>query len=270
MRRIREVILEQLDLTPKGNCIVLLSRQMDQRNLKNFHVKSQLDRSREAPFLRFFHDAGENVYTAMYYGETTGHERRTILNEKELFAQMRKAFNKKYGMCVKLVQLDKLSIMEQFETFASAKLVIGQHGAGLAYDNGITLELNPQINPNFHLACQGTGVHHRFLDRTQYGDVYATEEDSFIKVFGKRLVKVMMSFLVGWVPPQAGGVLDLSATSLSPAALAERNSIESFILAIKPGTSAESVCVENAAAELSVPEVPYIRKLLGLGMPFVW
>ena len=289
MRTIREVILKQLGITPQGTCIVLLSRQMDPHNLRNFHLKSSLDRSRESPFLRWFHYTGEHVYTSLYYGDTTGHERRTIRNEQALFQEMAKVFNKKYGMCVKLVQLDKLSVKEQIETFASAKLVIAQHGAGLSlaafmpntdHDRGIVLELLPRINPNFQLACEGMGVEHRFLNRTGHGDVYATNDDMFIEVSARRLVRVAMSALVGWAPPRAGGVIDQSSSSPSEVALAERRIAEASMLSEQQAVARDEqpLCTaprtmeegEETPSQSVVPEVPYIRQMLGRGIPFVW
>jgi hypothetical protein len=305
VQKIRDVVYGNLNITAKAKCIVQLSRQMEARNLDYFHSKSAIDRSKESPFLRTFHNAGEHLYTAMYYGDSTGHERRAMQNEQSLFKQMSKVFNKKFGICVKLVQLDKLSIREQFETFATAKLVIAQHGAGLTYapflptsgsDQGIVLELNPQINPNFKLACEAMGVKHSFLDRVEHSEIYLSTDDTFIEVSEKQVIKAIMSHLVGWAAPEEGQVLDLSMAPLSKEALKERAAIEvSLSAGDGPRTREIDQCVSSLdgpqlcpdapattpidgstrnkhsrSVASSLPEVPYIKEMIRRGLPFVW
>lgn len=289
--KIRNVVYDSLNITAKATCIVLLSRQMDPRNLENFHSKSVLDRKKESPFLRTFHNAGEHVYTAMHYSDSTAHERRAMKNEMSLFKQMSKVFNKKYGICVKLVQLDKLSIREQFETFATAKLVIAQHGAGLTYTpflpnkaphQGIVLELNPQINPNFKLACEAMGVRHHFLHRAEYPSLYTSNDDTFIEVAEKQVIKIIMSHLVGWAAPEKGEVWDLSASPLSAEALKERSSVEADMsqtshrqnskTPLHASLDQSQECFDNPdiSRKLGLPEVPYIKQMIARGLPFVW
>jgi hypothetical protein len=204
---IRDVIFTQLDAKPNPQCLVLISRRLQDQNLKSFHQKHLLDESNEAPGMNEYHHAGSGVYTAFHYYATTAQERRIILNEQKVFHDLVHVFHKKYKQCVQLIQLDKLSIRQQFLTFMNAKMIIGQHGAALTYsgflsndptNRGILIELDPQYNWNFKLECEAMGVEYHHLQREEHPGLYKTSDNVNIEISSKVLVKVMKSYLKDW------------------------------------------------------------------------
>lgn len=204
---IRDVVFSQLGATPLPRCIVMISRKLQEQNLLSFHQKHILDESHEAPGIKEYHDVGPGVHTAFYYYATTAHERRVLLNEQKVFQDLVTIFHKKYKQCVQLVQLDKLSLREQFLTFMNAKIVIGQHGAALTYsgflsndpsNRGILVELDPQYNWNFKLECEGMGVEYHHLQRDENPGLYKTEDHVNIELSSKHLIKTIKGYLKDW------------------------------------------------------------------------
>jgi hypothetical protein len=207
IQTIRDVIFTQLGMEPNPQCIVLISRRLQEQNLKSFHLKHLLDESHEAPGMNEYHNTGGGMYTAFHYYATTAQERRMILNEQKVFKDLVHIFHKKYKQCVQLIQLDKLSIREQFLTFMNAKLVIGQHGAALTYsgflsndplNKGILIELDPQYNWNFKLECEAMGVEYHHLQREEHPGLYKTADNVNIEISSKTLIKVVKSYLKDW------------------------------------------------------------------------
>lgn len=207
IQTIRDVIFTQLGVEPNPQCLVLISRRLQEQNLKSFHQKHLLDESRESPGMNEYHNVGGGVHTAFHYYATTAQERRMILNEQKVFQDLVQIFHKKYKQCVQLIQLDKLSIREQFLTFMNAKLVIGQHGAALTYsgflsndptNKGILIELDPQYNWNFKLECEAMGVEYHHLHRDEHPGLYKTSDNVNIEISSKVLVKVIKNYLKDW------------------------------------------------------------------------
>lgn len=87
--------------------IVLLERATEQYYIEK--SKTNIDKSRE-----------------IFY--TSGKQRRDITNHNELLAGLTASFPSKIGNII----LEGKSIFFQFQLFKNAKIVIGQHGAGLA------------------------------------------------------------------------------------------------------------------------------------------
>jgi capsular polysaccharide biosynthesis protein len=230
---IRDVILSNLNIESRAQCIVQISRQLLPGNLEAFHARAALDASREAPGLRDFHDVGGPVYTAMHYFASTAQERRSIRNELAVFRELVRVFNKKRGICVKLVQLDKLSIAEQFEVYASAKIVIGQHGAGLAYtavmpngtqDLSTLIEFDPNYNKNFYYTAKAVGVAYIHADRSKYDGIYNTADNTFVDLNPRYVARLVGSLLSDWAPPESsmkGVVYNGTAADPSPGAVLE-------------------------------------------------
>lgn len=267
---IRDIVYQQLNLTSLPQCIVLVSRVMSPSKLSAFHARHSLDQSRESHDLKPFHDLGPFVHTAMYYLQSTAHERRGIQNEHLLFRQLIKIFNKKFGICVKHVELSTLSIRQQFELFATAKIVIAQHGAALAYapfmpndpsDPGIVLELLPLINPTFHLTCNAMGVKHQFLDRSTHSELYLSDDNNFLEIDAKALVRLVAEQLEGWKAPSLGKVYNLTtANDISSPSDPE----------ISPSIATmESTC--SLSSTENIPEWGYVHSTIDLNdQPFVW
>jgi hypothetical protein len=278
---IRDIVLSQLNLSSTSQspqCIVLLSRTMSPEGIAAFHERHLLDLSREAPDLKPFHDLGPHVHTALFYLSSTAHQRRAIVNEDQLFVHLARVFNKKFGICVKLVELSRLSLREQFETFTTAKVVIAQHGAGLAFapfmpntpaDPGLVLELLPMINPTFHLTCEAMGVRHIFVDRSTAPNCYSSENNTFVTVQAKALVRLVAQHLEGWSAPVLGKVHNLTKspsssepyTPLAPAAASP---------SLPP---ADQTCptLPRESSLSGVPEAGYVHSMVQSNeLPFVW
>jgi hypothetical protein len=207
LQLIRDVIFQQLNHTPSPQCIILVSRQLQEENLNSFHDKHTLDEMNESPGMNSYHDTGPGMHSAFLYYATTAQERRKLLNEHEIFQELVHIFHDKYHQCVQLIQLDKLSIREQFLVFMNAKLVLGQHGAALTYsgfmsnlfqDTSILVELDPQYNWNFKLECEGMGVDYLHLQRDEYPGLYLTEDHVNIDLSGKKLIKILKKILKEW------------------------------------------------------------------------
>ena len=126
MGNIRDLIFHRLNIYPKAKCVILLSRSTTQSKLMKFKSKTLLDMSRDEPGLAAYHDTGDHIYTALHYNPTTSQQRRFIINEKDIFMKLQSVLEGKYGVCVKMINLDDLSIREQFKVFSTAKLVIAQ------------------------------------------------------------------------------------------------------------------------------------------------
>ena len=230
---IRDVILTNLNIESRAECIVQISRQLLPGNLEAFHARAALDASREAPGLRDFHDVGGPVYTAMHYYASTAQERRSIKNEQAVFRELVRVFNKKRGICVKLVQLDKLSIAEQFEVYATAKVVLGQHGAGLAYtavmpngtrDGGTLIEFDPNYNKNFYYTATAVGVAYIHADSAKYAGIYNTADNTFVDLNTRQVARLVGSLLSDWDPPETalkGVIYNGTAADPSPQAVLE-------------------------------------------------
>ncbi len=60
---------------------------------------------------------------------TSGNNRRSIINQKELYQSL---CNKFPNTSIINIQLENLPLIEQCHMFSKCKLIIGQHGAGLA------------------------------------------------------------------------------------------------------------------------------------------
>ena len=81
--------------------------------------------------------------------ECYGGQRRIIHNHQEL----KNILEKKYGNKFLNIALDNLNIFEQFDLFYNAKIIIGQHGAGLTNiffckKNVKIIEITPKYNDN--------------------------------------------------------------------------------------------------------------------------
>ena len=77
--------------------------------------------------------------------ENTSGQRRIIFNHKKLKNRLKA----KYGKQFKNVILDNLNIFEQYNLFKNAKIIIGQHGAGLCN----IFFCNNKINPTLIEIC---------------------------------------------------------------------------------------------------------------------
>ena len=123
---VRDLVFTRLRLKPRAACIFLLSRNSSAEQLAAFADRVVLDRSREAAGLHRYHDTGPHVYTALHYQPSTAQQRRFISNEDQVLRRLKAVFGTKYGVCVERLQLDGMSIREQFRAFSRAKLVIAQ------------------------------------------------------------------------------------------------------------------------------------------------
>lgn len=284
---VRDVIYQQLGITSSPRCIILLSRTTSKSNLNAFANKHKIDMSREGPLLHRFHDTGPHMYTALHYIGTTGSQRRTIVNEQEVFDKMYKVFYQKYDGCVKLVELDKLSFRDQFKVFANAKVVVGQHGAGLTFagfmpngthENGVdgygtgsyVLELLPHINPTFAHACNATGVNHMVISREKYPDIYVTENNNDIVVNPKKLVRLITEVIQGWEPPAYDARID------GPFKTSDSNAMEQVqqtpMLSAPPSSESCAREIVQSVPSVVLPEVSYIKIMLQSAeiKPFWW
>jgi hypothetical protein len=74
-------------------------------------------------------------------------QRRIVYNHDELKRKLKKIYKDKFIN----IELDGLSIFEQYNLFSNAKVIIGQHGAGLSNiyfmnDNSTVIEICPEWN----------------------------------------------------------------------------------------------------------------------------
>jgi hypothetical protein len=229
------------------------------------------------------------MYTAMHYMGTTANQRRTITNELELIEKLNNTFYTKYDACVRFVHLDQLSYREQFRVFATAKIVIAQHGAGLTFSGfmpnatshnvnhlpaSIVVELLPHVNPTFQHVCNATGVTHIMASEHSHPDIYRLVNGSNIEVNPNKMVRLVSQLLEDWEPPVYDPLIDeLHVTDHSDSTTTDITASPHEIPT--PPTSAAKEVDEATVKPCNnfmIPEVGYIRDMLTLEplLPFVW
>jgi hypothetical protein len=87
----------------------------------------------ETPFIVLIERAVDSYYSSGLMNrqeiyQTSGSERRSITNHRELVDALRSKFGRKFGNIV----LERSSIYYQYHVFRKAKIVLAQHGAALA------------------------------------------------------------------------------------------------------------------------------------------
>ena len=94
---------------------------------------------------------------------TTGVDRRSIVNH----AEIAQALQCKYGKKFRNVLLEDMPMAEQVQLFYRARIIIGQHGAGLNNliwmhsDKGMVIEISPVRTKTFQNMCSARGFTYR-------------------------------------------------------------------------------------------------------------
>lgn len=105
------------------------------KNIKTYDI-ILLDRKTDPYYMKEMKEQNKK-YKNIYF--TSGSQRRYILNHEKLAEKL----NSLYGADLGLISLENMSIFEQYQIFKNAKIIIGQHGAGLA--NLFFCNNNPHI-----------------------------------------------------------------------------------------------------------------------------
>lgn len=132
------------------------------------HVPAVISKPRTLP--TWFHEwVSRNILNSISTGagrrlyiSRNDAKRRRIINETEVFAEL-----KCHGF--EMIKCSELTFREQVETFASAEVVVGAHGAGHANTmfsrNHVLVECfpTPRIQPAFYLLGANLGVRYRYV-----------------------------------------------------------------------------------------------------------
>jgi hypothetical protein len=130
--------------------------------------------------------------------QRSGADKRSIANFDDIEQNLRATFG---ADRIRVVEMEKMSIVEQFWTFHDARIVIGQHGAGLAnmvFTNSTTfigvMEISPYMadsrHVNFrafsecfqHLAKAKEAQYIKIRQEGEYGPVNVTEVIQGVKL----------------------------------------------------------------------------------------
>lgn len=134
----------------------------------------------------------ERIPPQQYYAgkkNSSGASRRSIINHGELREAVEALFTPQRQ--VVNLQLEKLSMREQIEHFASADIVIAQHGAGLSNalwmsNRARVLEISIDRSDNhFIKLCQSLGVkHHYYQANDDHAVIDLDNFESWVRSLG--------------------------------------------------------------------------------------
>ena len=117
----------------------------------------------------------ERSFAPLYKGVTdTGCNRRCLRNHNEIKTKL----EKKYGDRFRNVILEEMAIEEQIALFKHAKIVIGQHGAGLCNivwmtrKHATVIEFPPFQSPTFSNMANALGIRHKRMDHRRFTGIF--------------------------------------------------------------------------------------------------
>jgi len=136
------------------------------------YMKSQLKLS-YSPYKIILIERGRSKLIGPSNNQINGKDRRTISNHKQLNTSL----SNRFGSMFKNVILEELSIEEQVSLFMNARIIIGQHGAGLCNilwienPNSLIIEFPPHGVDTFMNMSKAIGFDYIRLKSTQIDQI---------------------------------------------------------------------------------------------------
>ncbi|MCJ8330518.1 MAG: glycosyltransferase family 61 protein [Lentisphaeria bacterium] len=168
---IQSTIVERFDLTPPENPpgIVLIERGYSKHGFESNNRK----------YIPKYFPGVHPGRRLSNYNKITGAARRTIVNHAELAQALQNKYGKKFHNAV----LEDMPIAEQVRLFYHARIIIGQHGAGLNNliwmhtDKGVVVEINPCKVKTFSNMCLARGFTHSTVGQFDADKVSINPDD---------------------------------------------------------------------------------------------